>query len=96
MAVAAFALAAVLSLDVLAVFKVDEGPELRVGAEDDVAAPAPVTSVGPALRDVFSPVKVRRSSAAVPGCAEYLYVIYEVAVCHIAAKIRFFGEIPPK
>ena len=58
-----------------------------------MAATSPVTAVGTSLRDIFRPVQVRRSRAAVPGRAEYLYVVNEVAVCHIAAKIRFFGEL---
>ena len=39
--------------DVLAVFKVNEGPELRVGSEDDVSATSSVATVRTTLRNVF-------------------------------------------
>ena len=74
--------AAVLGPHHFAVAQVDEGPQLGIYAQDDVAAPAAVTAVGTALGDVFGPVEVSASGAAVTAGAEDAYVVYEVTFCH--------------
>ena len=76
--------AAVLRPDHLPEFQVDQRPELRIGAEDDVSAAAAVPTVRSAFRHVFRPVQVRRSGAPVPGRTEDFYVVDEIAVCHNA------------
>ena len=82
---------AVLGLDVLAVLEVDERPELGIGPQYDVSSPAAVASVGSALRDVFRTVQMHRACASVSGCAEYLDVVYEIAVGHIFLLINILN-----
>ena len=72
----------VLRLDMLAVFQVNQRPELRIRPQDDVSAPAAVTAVRSAFRNIFRPVQMHRTRAAVAGCAIYLDVVYEIGFCH--------------
>ena len=69
-------------LDVLAVFEVDQSPVLRIAPEDDVASTASVASVGSALGNVLLAPQMRGSVSSVPRSAEYLHVVYEIAVWH--------------
>ena len=71
-----------LSHDVLAVLEVDEGPELRVCPEDDVSSPSAVASVRTSLRNILLTPHVGGTCATVTGTAIYLYIVYEIAVCH--------------
>lgn len=72
----------VIRLDMLAVFQVDEGPELWISPENDMASAAAVTSVWAAFWDVFGPVKMHRTCTSVTGDAVDLDVVYEIAVRH--------------
>ena len=67
---ASAARSAVLGLDVLAVFEMNEGPVLRVALEDDMTSAAAVTSVGPALGDVLLAPQMCGAVAAVTRGAE--------------------------
>ena len=69
---------AVLGHDMLAVFQVDQSPELRIRPQDDVASTSSVSSVGTTLRDVFLPPHMRRTRAAITRTAIYLYIVYEI------------------
>ena len=73
---------AVLSENMLALFEVYESPVLRFGLEYDVASPAAVSPVRSSLRDILRTVEMHRTRSAVSRPAEYLYVVYEIAVCH--------------
>ena len=73
---------AILGENVLAVFEVYEGPVLRVSFEYDMASPATVSPVRSSLRDILRTVEMHRTGTAVSRPAEYLYVVYEIAVCH--------------
>ena len=42
----------------LAILKMNKGPELGIGYQDDVPTPAAVSSVRTTLRHVLGPVKV--------------------------------------
>jgi len=75
----------------LAILKMNKGPELGIGSQDDVPTPASVASVGSALGDILSPVEMHRSRATVSGCAEDLDVVYEIAVCHNSCL--FFANV---
>ena len=82
--------ATMLCHDVLAVFEVDECPELRVCSEDDVTASSAVASVRTSLRDVLLSSHVSRSCATIARAAIYLYVVYEITICH---NLLFFFYI---
>ena len=56
---------AVLSHDVLAVFQVDQCPELRIGPEDDMSASSSVSTVRSTLRDILLPPHVRRTRTSI-------------------------------
>ena len=47
-----------------------------------MAAPAAVSPVGSALRNILRPVQMRRACPSVPGSAVYLYVVYKVTFGH--------------
>ena len=82
------ALLAVRGVDVLAVFEVDQRPELRIGAQDDVSAASAVTAVRAPLGDIFGAVEVGAARAAVSGGAVDLDVVYEVRFGHMPQSYR--------
>jgi hypothetical protein len=61
---------------------VDEGPQLRIHPQDDVAAPAAVAAVGPALGHILGTVQVGAPGPPMPAGAKDPYVVYEIALCH--------------
>ena len=56
---------AVLGHDVLAVFQMDECPELRIGPEDDMSASSAVSTVRSTLRNILLPPHVRRTRTSI-------------------------------
>jgi hypothetical protein len=68
----------VARFDVFFKLKVQEGPELFVATQNNVSATAAVTSVGPALRNVFFASEMRRTAATVSGGTVNFYVINKV------------------
>ena len=48
----------VVGFDMLAILKMNKGPELGIGYHDDVPTPAAVSSARTTLRHVLGPVKV--------------------------------------
>ena len=86
---------AVFCTNHLAVFEMDERPELWIGAKDNMPSAASVSSVRTAFGDIFRAVEMGRTSPAVAAGAEYAHVVYEVGFCHFRCKdneILFFGE----
>jgi hypothetical protein len=61
---------------------VNEGPELGINPQDDVAAPAAVTAVRAAFGHVFGAMKVCTAGSSVPAGAEDTDVVYEVGFGH--------------
>ena len=57
-------------------------PHVFVALEDDVAATAAVTAVGTSLRHIFGSVEMTRAGTALARAAQYLYIVYEVRICH--------------
>ena len=82
----------VLGADHLAVLQVDERPQLRIGPQDDVAAPAAVSAVRSAFRNILRPVQMRAPGPSVPACTENSYVVYKVTLRHFYV----FCQIPCK
>ena len=72
----------VFGLDMLAVFQVDQCPELRAGPQDDMPAAASVSSVWPAFGNVLGSVQVHGARPSVSGSAVNLYVVYKVTISH--------------
>ena len=64
------------------VAEVKQGPYIAVSAQDDVASPAAVASVGAAFGHIFGSVEMPASGSSLARAAKYLYVVYEVGVCH--------------
>ena len=77
----------VLGPYMFAVFKVDQGPELRVCPENDMSSSTSVTSVRASFRNVFFPAQMHRTCAPVSGSAEYLHIVYEIAVSHLGYMV---------
>jgi hypothetical protein len=61
-------------------FEVDEGPEVAVAPQDDIAAPSAVAAVGTPESDELFPAKMGTSRSARSRAAENLDVIYKIAV----------------
>jgi hypothetical protein len=59
-------------------FKVQQGPELLVAFEYDMASPSAIAAVRASFRNILSPVKVCRSGSTFARSAMYLDVIDEV------------------
>ena len=73
---------AILGKNVLAVFEVYECPVLGLIFEYYMSSLATVSPVRSSLRDILRTVEMHRTRSAVSRPAEYLYVVYEIAVCH--------------
>ena len=78
--------AARLSPDHLPVFQVDQRPELRIGAQDDMATPTTITPVRASLRDVLCPMEMCGPRSSVAGGTENLDVVYEVGFSHTISE----------
>jgi hypothetical protein len=64
-----------------AVFQVEQGPELAVSLEDDVAATAAIASVRASLGIVLAAEEMYRSRPSVSGAETNFDVVYKVLVC---------------
>ena len=72
----------VLRHNMLAVFQMDQCPELRIRSEDDMTSAAAVTSVRTALRDILLSSHMRRTRTTIARTAKYLYIINEIRIRH--------------
>ena len=77
MELSALAVAAVLSDELVAVFKCEQGVDTGVNAEDDASAVTAVAAVGTAVRNVFLAVERDRAVAAVACLNVNSDVIYK-------------------
>jgi hypothetical protein len=69
---------AVTRLDMLLKLEMQKRPELFVAAQNDMTTTASITSIGPALWNVFFATKVRRATSTVSGSTVNFYVINKV------------------
>lgn len=66
----------------LAIFQVQQGPQLGLPLHEDVAAPAAVATIRATLGSEFISVKMHGTATAFSGANENLDIIYKVRFCH--------------
>ena len=77
-AIMAFAAMAVFSDHMFAVFQVQQGPQLGIAPQDNMASASAIAAVRPALGFEFFPVKVQTARAAVTGAGVKFNIVYKV------------------
>src|SRR5437867_658912 len=90
-AVAPFAVAAVLRNVVLLVLEVEQGGQALCGFQDDVAAIAPVAAVGPAMWDVLLSAEAPAPVPAVPRLHVNLALINKIHRISIPSPLEGEG-----
>ena len=86
--------------DMLAVFKVDKSPELRIRPENDVTATSAVTPVRTSLRNILLPPHMRRTRTTIARTAIYLHIVNKIRIrhncCHLInpTNIVILFELP--
>ena len=87
------AVAPVLRKDVALVLQVQQRPVVMVPAQVDVSTPAAVAPVGAAVRVILHVLQVHRPLAALARAAQYLHIVYEVALhlsYSLSTRTRYF------
>ena len=90
------AVAPVLRKDVALVLQVQQRPVVMIPAQVDVATPAAVAPVGAAVRVILHVLQVHRPLAALARAAQYLHIVYEVALhlsYSLSTRTRYFVGI---